>query len=89
MDEASIPRPAVPGTPSGAPPPERILPADVGLTGVDHQVRPCPECEGTGFVVIDRRYVPTTGILTVIEGPCSACRGTGEVVVFVYGGGGA
>ncbi len=49
------------------------------------EARTCPECEGTGFVVIDRRYVPTTGILTFIEGPCSGCRATGEVSVYLYG----
>ena len=53
------------------------------------ETRICSWCEGSGYTVIDHRYVPTTGILTVIEGPCVACRGTDEVSVFVYGGSGA
>lgn len=48
------------------------------------ETRTCASCEGEGYVPLDHRYDPRSGLLTIVGGPCSCCRGTGELVVYLY-----
>ena len=47
--------------------------------------RVCAPCGGEGYVPIDHRYDPSTGLLTIVGGPCGFCGGAGEQTVYLYG----
>ncbi len=50
----------------------------------DREVRECRSCYGSGSVLEDAEYDPTTGELVQASCSCPICEGAGSVSVFLY-----
>ena len=48
------------------------------------ETRECRSCLGTGSVLVDAEYDPTTGELVQEVAACFICKGAGEVSVYLY-----